>query len=915
MAFPATVLPLLIELELDGTWTDVTSYVQRRGGDLIQITRGRADEAGTADPSTLRLSFNNRDGRFSPRNPTGPYFGNLTRNTPLRASVLLGPKRLIALPATAVGASTPDSAGTSVTGDLNLRMDITAVSWRDSAWTLGKTGTAGNISYLWGIGSDGTLVLIWSANGSATFTKQSTVCVPQPTSGRRAVRVTLDVDNGAAGNTVTFYTSDTISGTWTQLGATVVTAGTTSIFNGTASTIIAADPGSRVHAAQVRSGIGGTIVANPDFTSVAEGTTTTFVDSASATWTLDAGSTVTARRYRFAGEVPAWPVKWDNSGQDVWVPITASGIMRRLGRPGAPIASALYRGVTTNAIVPRAYWSLEDGADATSAASGIGGPAMAVTGSMTFAGYSTFACSAPVAVLNSATARGTVPDYTGTNAVIIRFLLAVPAAGDTDQGEICNWDCTGTAAFWALSYRTASGGSLRLRSVDRTGVQVFDSGTIDVGGLNGKQAVVRINLVTTGGNTGYDVLVDYIADLASFGATGSAAGITVIACTALSIGHGQTLVGTAVGHVQVYSGIPPFLTDEIEAWAGELAGARLTRLCDAYGITLETVGNVSDTSLSTTAGLGTAAMGVQPIDTLLNVLRQCEAADGGILFEPRDAVGLAYRTAESLHDQTAVLALSYTAADLSELEPTDDDQQTRNDVTVTRTGGSSYRATLATGPLSILAPPDGMGPVESAPTLNLAADDQVADAAGWRLHLGTVDEPRYPAVGVNLARSNFASSSAQLGAALDLDVGDAVTVSGTPVWLPPDGVAQLALGFTETLGNFELATRLACAPGSPWQAQAYDETDAVYESDGSTLAAGATSTATTLSVATVSGPLWTHADGDYDIVVAGERMTVTNVTGGSSPQTFTVTRSVNSVVKAQSSGATLELFAPTFWTV
>jgi hypothetical protein len=37
------------------------------------------------------------------------------------------------------------------------------------------------------------------------------------------------------------------------------------------------------------------------------------------------------------------------------------------------------------------------------------------------------------------------------------------------------------------------------------------------------------------------------------------------------------------------------------------------------------------------------------------------------------------------------------------------------------------------------------------------------------------------------------------------------------------------------------------------------------------------------------------------------------VSGASSPQTFTVTRSVNGVVKAQLAGAAISLFAPAYY--
>ena len=53
--------------------------------------------------------------------------------------------------------------------------------------------------------------------------------------------------------------------------------------------------------------------------------------------------------------------------------------------------------------------------------------------------------------------------------------------------------------------------------------------------------------------------------------------------------------------------------------------------------------------------------------------------------------------------------------------------------------------------------------------------------------------------------------------------------------------------------------------------------------DGSTLHANITSGATSMSVDTTSAssPLWTTAGGDFpfDIAMAGERITVTNITG------------------------------------
>ena len=66
------------------TWnTDITSYVYRRDGGIV-ITRGRQNEQTQSEPSYCTLQLNNRDGRFSRLNPTGAYYGSLTKNTPIR---------------------------------------------------------------------------------------------------------------------------------------------------------------------------------------------------------------------------------------------------------------------------------------------------------------------------------------------------------------------------------------------------------------------------------------------------------------------------------------------------------------------------------------------------------------------------------------------------------------------------------------------------------------------------------------------------------------------------------------------------------------------------------------------------------------------------------------------------------------
>jgi hypothetical protein len=68
------------------TYTPVTSKVQPR----VTITRGRIGDSTVTQPSTVDLSMINEDGEFSPRNITGPHYGQLRRNTPMRVRVDTG---------------------------------------------------------------------------------------------------------------------------------------------------------------------------------------------------------------------------------------------------------------------------------------------------------------------------------------------------------------------------------------------------------------------------------------------------------------------------------------------------------------------------------------------------------------------------------------------------------------------------------------------------------------------------------------------------------------------------------------------------------------------------------------------------------------------------------------------------------
>lgn len=88
MAWPTDVLDILVEIYVPTIgWVDITSYVRRADGRGIAITDGtQGTQQRRASPAQMTFEINNRDGRFSPRNPSSPYVGLLTINTEIRCS-------------------------------------------------------------------------------------------------------------------------------------------------------------------------------------------------------------------------------------------------------------------------------------------------------------------------------------------------------------------------------------------------------------------------------------------------------------------------------------------------------------------------------------------------------------------------------------------------------------------------------------------------------------------------------------------------------------------------------------------------------------------------------------------------------------------------------------------------------------
>ncbi|MFD8700941.1 hypothetical protein, partial [Kitasatospora purpeofusca] len=605
------------------------------------------------------------------------------------------------------------------------------------------------------------------------------------------------------------------------------------------------------------------------------------------------------KSYRIWGDIFEWAQSWDSTGNDVWADVGINGILRRLAQAPPPARSVIYTAIT-DPLLPAvvAYWPGEDPTGATALTTALtSGSLMTWTGTPALASYSGFQASDPLPVLTTAVLSGGVATYADPTATQVRFLASVPIDGLSDGKVLCAIDqldySPGSPQFWELYY-TTTGNTLVLRQHDADGnlLGIELTHTLDV---RGRQLYVSVEMQEAGASITRALRLVDVANSRVFSVTDTAGASALARVTRVRFGPTsrsavgptgtQYLPGVAVGHITVENAITA--TDALGVRLnpiGESAGRRIQRLCGEVGIPFEWVGDLDDT----------VAMGAQGRSNPLSLMQEAVLADGGMLFESRTALGLGYRTRESLYNQDPAVILEYAGYNLAQIPtPVEDDQRIQTKVTVTVGGVSQTYEELA-GALSTALPPDGVGVYGGGAdvALNLATSDTATllDQAAWRVHLGTVDEARYPKISVNLAHQSFVDNPALKRAVLALRQGDRIQIVHPPSWLPPDTIDQLILGSDpETITHFEHRLTFNCAPAHPYTVGYLDGADTRLDTDGSQLLSAVSSSATSLSVVPSLGEsgLWTTdpAEVPWDIRVGGEVMRVTAV-GGFLSDTF-----------------------------
>lgn len=809
-------------------WTEMTgdNALPRQ---TIAISSGRSDESAEGQPSSIQLELKNKNGWLTPRNPVSQWYPNVRRGTPLRHSVKAGSPHLTVTGTATSLASTPDDSSLDITGDWFLVVEAEPPSPGAESKLIGKwnpTGDQRSILFTALLHSSSSfssaLLVEWSPDGTAASTRLLATSFPPPPLlwGPVAYGVWLDVDNGAGGVTATFYAAPAIEALLVNPNAWLVGpprtgAGTSSVFSSSAplevggggSDGVAALWAGNIRRAQVRAGdSSGSLRAAPDFTTQSLGATS-FTDAAGRPWTVS-GATIDNWHTRFVGQIDVIAPHWVDGDPDGGqrVSITASGSLRRLTQGAKSLDSVLFRDFMkakpwTAVTDLKAYWPFEDSRDATSVASPVSGVKPATIASVSLSADDTLDASLPLANIAGGTLASwvaEVPSFTATSWVAELFMNAATLAVSPSWTPLWTVGATGTVRRWSFEANTTT---IRLRGFDAGGTEVVNgSGAATIAGTWRNLA---IKITQNGGNIDWEI--DQF-DLAGNG-TGQTGSLAGTAGRPTDVAYLETAPsgGISFGHVAV-------LTNRDPGWHGpsvsqghngESALNRVKRLCDEEGVPVMAWARQNETVPVS------ALMGPQRADTLVNLLQECADADLGILCEQRHRPGLAYRVRTTLYNQTPALDVDTLSKGLvNPFEPVLDDQRLRNDITVSRVNGSS--ATVV-DQASISA--EGRYQ-ESPPALNVQADSQLPDLAGWELHRGTWPDLRYPSLSFKLGTQT--ERRGLLDGWLGAGLGDIARVSQLPSHHPAGPVDQIIEHITEKIGSFRWDVEVTGSPAGVW---------------------------------------------------------------------------------------------------
>lgn len=580
--------------------------------------------------------------------------------------------------------------------------------------------------------------------------------------------------------------------------------------------------------------------------------------------------------------------------------LVAEGLLRRIGTWSDPIRSPMYRTISSRS-TSIGHWPLEDDRDAIALSNSYPGGRSTTFAGLTLA-ESESAQGAAQAVKVSADSQmsGLFASASATAGWQVSWSFKLPALpASATYGQLLRW--TSSSGYtWLVEVNNVS---YRFTVTDSGGTSLLSYAPAFGSGREPNQWItMRVKASVSAGTVTVEPAWYAQGDTVEVGATITFAG-SVGALRGWGHDGNAVAAGGWFSHIFAVTGTSDSLVGAtaqrvFNGYSGETAGARFLRVMAEQGLTRYIIGASADS----------LPMGPQKVGTLLDILKEIRDTDDCRIDDERFDVALTMTVRRALYNQTPALALTFPG-DIYAYEKEIGDLNTHNRVTVKNASGGEETVTQDSGPMSVQAPPAGVGLNPRSVDVNVADEAILDDIAAWHLAKGTLELPLYRSVTLNLT-----ANPGLLAAAVAVREGNYLTIAGIEaqtVHLLVVGIVRQTLPGVETIA-------FQCEPYEPYQVGVWDDAAFRYDSRTSTLNAGYSSSATSMTV-TFTDPNddWSTTAGPYDWLVGGERITVTSMgaVSGSGPwtQTAAVVRAVNGVSKAQTAGTVVHLADAKRW--
>jgi len=320
------------------------------------------------------------------------------------------------------------------------------------------------------------------------------------------------------------------------------------------------------------------------------------------------------------------------------------------------------------------------------------------------------------------------------------------------------------------------------------------------------------------------------------------------------VGGGQSV---SAGYFAIYDEPDvSTLLNAMRGFPGELAHERMERVCSENGIAFSCDGSTSE------------AVGAQPHGNLVAVLRDCEAADRGILDD--SSGGITYLTREELYGVDVGMVIDGARCEIPlSFRPVRNESKRITRMTVSDNDGSSatYVAPSASGRF-----------FDGSAQINVSEPSRLLPLAQYHVAVGTSSGYRYPQLPIA-----FLTAPNLIDSWTSMQLGSRIEVRNPPSQHAKGSLFQQVRGVREVFRGRRWDAEINTVSTRPYEVMVRgnqgDRRDAYASVLAAPLAAAALGDAETIYVTTWDGAFWTMDNGHLpvDANLDGERVTVTAI--------------------------------------